>query len=87
MKNITILALVLSLISVGPTNVYAQDATPEGKPPAQEASDTHNLDKASAGVSAEAGIIAVAVSVLGLIALAASSSSGDATPAATSHQP
>lgn len=85
MKNITILALVLSLISVVPTNIHAQDAAPSGNPPVQEASNTHNLEKASTGMSAETGIIAVAVTVLGLIALAASSSSGDATPAATNH--
>lgn len=40
---------------------------------------------AAGGAGATLGIIGVTVSVLGLIALAASSSSGDSTPATTNH--
>lgn len=84
MRKIIILALIASLSSAVPANLYAQDAAPKTNPPAQGASDTHKLGK-TAGTMSEGGIIAVTVTVLGLIALAASSDSGDATPAATSH--
>lgn len=86
MKKIVILALIVSLCNVIPANSFAEEAATAGNnPPVQETPDPHKLGAAPATTAVEAGIIGVAVSVLGLIALAASTDSGDATPAATSH--
>lgn len=85
MKKLMILALIVSLCNVVPAYSFAQEAAAANNPPAQETPDPHKLGAAPAAPTVEAGIVGVAVSILGLIALAASTDSGDATPAATSH--
>jgi hypothetical protein len=85
MKNVAILLLVVSLCSLAPVNSYAQDVDRSQNPPIQETLDTHKIPAATTGITLETGIVAVTVTLLGLIALAASSDSGDATPATTNH--
>jgi hypothetical protein len=82
MRKIIALALMLSLSSVAPATVFAQGNGGNPNPPAD---NSHNPGKKPVITLAQGGIIATAVAVLGLIALAASNNSGDATPATTSH--
>lgn len=82
MRKIIVLALILSLGNMVPSSVIAQDGSGNPNPPVE---NTHNPGKKPVITLGQGGIIATAVAVLGLIALAASSNSGDATPAATSH--
>lgn len=85
MRKIITLALIVSLSSAVPASVFAQDAAVKANPPAQATGAPHPPAAATTGTMGAGGIIAVTVTVLGLIALAASSDSGDATPAATTH--
>lgn len=86
MRKIIILALILSLNITGAASVFAQEGAENGGAPAHDTNNTHKLGEVVPETNGHSLIITAAVSVLGLIALAASGGgSGDATPAATSH--
>ena len=84
MKKVAVGVLLVALCNVVPMTAYSE-GTPV-PPSVPGGVGTHGaLGATTLGVGAEVGIVAIAVSVLGLLALAASNGSGDSTPAATNH--
>ena len=83
MRKIIVWSLLATLWNAIPVAAYSQE-TP-GPAGGAGTKTTHETAVATTTVGTEVGVIAVAISILGLIALAASSSSGDSTPAATHH--
>jgi len=76
--------LLLAMCSAMPFTAYGENAPePVSGPGSRNTHDTRAPETAAGG--GHVGIIAVTVTVLGLLALAASSGSGNSTPASTNH--
>lgn len=86
MKKLVAAVLLVTSLSVSTLPAYSQN--PPGQSNDNSGSDTHlGTLPPEGGSGVGLGVVAVAVSLLGLIALAASSGGGEATPATTvTHQ-
>lgn len=82
MRKLAFIGLLLTLGNLAPLPAYSLETPP---PPSVPGTITPHVVATTTTIGTEAGIVAVAVSILGLIAYAASSGSGDSTPAATNH--